>query len=182
MQPQEQGTPIIWTAATCDFRGAGVYVGLAPEYEHLVVARGLGTKQMQAFVGGQMRARGEPRPWPIHYYAVRDPSAVRVIPVNQPALPNGFKPVQLRFRFPAHNGRLTVRVTPPGDGRFDHDANSQNAAAPSGFIVSVGMPADREIEFFDAVIDGRMETDWDEVFQRVAAYGCRGLRGANGAA
>jgi hypothetical protein len=170
MQFEEQGIPIIWSAATCDFRGAGVYVGLAPEGEHIVVARGVGAKQMQAYVGGQMRQRGETRPWPIHYYAVRDPQAIRVIPVHQPALPNGFKPVQLRFRFPPHNGRNATILTPSSLRPIDHTP----AGPIAGFVITVGLQMDKELEFFQRTIENHLDQDWDEVFRRVAAYGCKG--------
>jgi hypothetical protein len=170
MHCEEHEAPVSWSAATCDFRGAGVYVGLAPEYEHMAVARGLGAKQIQIYVGGRIRAQGEARPWALHYYAIRDPSAVRVIPVHQPKLPNGFKPVQLRFRFPPNNGRHAVVVCPPADSR----SGTVAAAAPVGFIVSVGLAAERELAFFHETVERHLDQDWEQVFRRVAELGCRG--------
>jgi hypothetical protein len=169
-------TPISWSAATCDFKGAGVYVGLAPEYEHIAVARAVAPKQMHVYLGGRMRSPGEARPWPIHYYAIRDPSVLRVIPVHQPALPNGFRPVHLRFRFPENNGTKTVFLSPPNhhDAGSDPLYTSQYTAAPAGFLISVGMQFEREQEFFAKTLQNHLDQDWEEVFQRIAEYGCRG--------
>ncbi len=172
MQCEEHGAPVSWSAATCDFSGAGVYVGLAPEYEHITVARGLGAKQMQVYVGGRLRAAGESRPWPLHYYAVRDPSAVRVVPVQQPRLPNGFRPVQLRFRFPIGNGRSSVVVSAPSDGVDLRGAVP--LATPAGFVLTIGMAVDREEHFFRETIQRHADQELDEVFRRVAEQGCRG--------
>jgi hypothetical protein len=165
--------PVVWSAATCDFKGAGVYVGLAPDYEHLTVARGLTAKQLHLFVGGRMRAGAEQRPWPIHYYAVRDPSAVRVVPIGKPRLPNGFRPVHLRFKFPEQNGRSTVIVSAAG-GATQEEIAAMAAAAPSGFVLSIGLPVEKERDFFVRIIEEHLDQDWGEVFQRVFDYGCRG--------
>jgi hypothetical protein len=166
--------PLVWSAATCDFRGAGAYIGLAPDYEHIAAARGLGAKQANLYVGGRMRSGGEARPWPINYYAIRDPSAIRVIPVSKPVLPNGFRPVHLRFNFPEHNGRTTVIVAPPGEGRQDREALPHASAAPMGFVVTIGLPIEREADFFGKIIEHHLDQEWAEVFQRVHDYGCRG--------
>jgi hypothetical protein len=165
--------PVVWSAATCDFKSAGVYIGLAPEYEHLAVARGLSAKQLHMFVGGRMRSTGEARPWAIHYYAVRDPSAVRVVPVGKPALPNGFKPVHLRFKFPEQNGRSTVVVSAAG-GVSEEEITTMAAAAPSGFVMTIGLAAEKERDFFVRIIEAHLDQDWGEVFQRVHDYGCKG--------
>jgi hypothetical protein len=172
MQVEDHETPIIWSAATCDFRGAGVYVGLAPEYEHMAVARGIGARQMQVYAGGRMRSAGEHRPWCIHYYAVRDPQAVRVIPEHQPALPNGFKPVQLRFRFRPNNGGKATCVFPPRNGNLP--LGHPMAAAPVGFILTVGLPIEREREFYEHTIERHLDQNWDEVFRRVETFGRKG--------
>jgi hypothetical protein len=164
--------PVLWSAATCSFKGAGVYVGLAPDYEHLAVARGLSSKQLHLFVGGRMRTDGEQRPWGIHYYAVRDPSAVRVVPVGKPALPNGFRPVHLRFKFPEHNGRSTVVVAAPHEPEAREIACA--AAAPIGFVMTIGLSEEKERDFFLKIIEEHLDQNWGEVFQRVHEYGCKG--------
>jgi hypothetical protein len=168
---RESLRPLVWSAATCDFKSAGVYVGLAPDYEHLAAARGLTSKQLHLFVGGRMRSDGEARPWGINYYAVRDPSAVRVIPVCQPRLPNGFRPVHLRFNFPEHNGRSTVVVSAPPEER---EIAGKARAAPIGFVLTIGLMEERERDFFAKIIQEHLDQDWSEVFRRVHEYGCRG--------
>jgi hypothetical protein len=161
----------LWSAATCGFKGAGVYVGLAPGYEHMAVARGLGAKQMQLYLGGRVKACGEVRPWPINYFAVRDPSAVRVIPVHQPPLPNGFKAVRLQFRFPPQNGRSSITIAAPRAGIQASACAAEES--PAGFIVSVGLPIEREQRFFEETIRGHRDQDWEDVFVRIADLGCR---------
>jgi hypothetical protein len=164
--------PVVWSAATCDFKGAGVYLGLAPDYEHLAVARGLAAKQLHLFVGGRMRSTGENRPWGIHYYAVRDPGAVRVIPVGTSLLPNGFKAVHLRFRFPEQNGRSTVVVSAPPDAECKGAAPA--LTSPMGFVMTIGLPQEKERDFFVKIIQEHLDQDWGDVFQRVHEYGRRG--------
>jgi hypothetical protein len=148
-----------------------VYVGLAPGYEHMAVARGLSTRQMQLYVGGRVIAYGEPRPWLINYFAIRDPSAVRIIPVSQPPLPNGFKPVHLRFRFPPQNGRTSTTISCHPQ-RGVHGQGTP-VVAPAGFIVSVGLPIEKEQRFFEETIDHHLDQAWEDVFVRVADLGCK---------
>src|SRR3954463_3387510 len=101
---------ILWSATTCDYPGAGVYVGLAPDFEHMAVARGLASKQARMFVGARMRPNAEAALSLVTFYAVRDPSAVRVIPLNRAPVIGSFRHVELRIQINRNGQRDAVVV------------------------------------------------------------------------
>jgi hypothetical protein len=163
---------IVWSATTCDFPGAGLYVGLAPDFEHLAVARGLGAKQARLFVGGRMRFNKGGRPWPFNYYAVRDPSSVRVVPVKRPPLPGGFRHAELRLHICRNGQRDAVVVRPPRNGHDPSQLFDPHLVAPAGFLVTIGLPLGLESRFFERMIDSHVDQDWSDVYARLVQEGC----------
>jgi hypothetical protein len=162
------GHSIVWSAATCQYPGAGVYVGSAPQWEHLVLARGLSHKQLRIFIGGRLTFEGERRPWPIYYYALRDPSAARVVPIRNGRLPSGFDAVELRFRV---GGAGADSVVPPGPERLQSWAAETNDCPPAGFIVTIGLDITKESGFFCKSLDSH-DLDWTELYSRIVRMGC----------
>jgi len=147
----------VWSATTCDFPGAGVYLGLAPRHEHLIVARMLTPRQVRLFTGA--RAGVGRSPAPLEYYAVRDPSVVRVIPVSQPPLPNGFRHVRLAFQFEKPqllaDAVSVPRGTHPGEQTF-------------AFLMSIGLPLAEEDGFYGRVALDSPEPDFAELYARLS--------------
>lgn len=152
----------VWSATTCDFPGAGVYLGLAPRFEHLIVGRMLSPRQVRLFTGASVgMGKGAS---PLEYYAVRDPSVVRVIPLHQPPLPNGFRHVKLAYQFDRPQ-LLADAVTlcrtnpgmPPGAGE-----------APSAFLVTIGLPLALEEQFFAQVTARGSHQEFGDLYARIA--------------
>jgi hypothetical protein len=157
-----EGAAVIWSAASCTLPGFGVYIGLAEFCEHMTVARSLSAKRLRVFVGARLRIPTELGPWPLIYYAVRDPSAVRVKPVFKPATRAGFKSTDLHFRFDAAL-RESIAVSTPADGKL---------AMPGCFVMTIGMRVPLEERFYHQVIDHRGHQDWDDLFERLLGLGC----------
>src|ERR1043165_3801992 len=160
---------VVWSAATCIYPGAGVYLGLGREFEHVAVARGLGSRHARGVAGGRARLeRGRSRS--IHYYAVRDPSAVRVIPIRGPRLERGFKAVELRVRIGRNGEHDSVVIWGEGSGGMGGPLE----VAQAGFLLTIGLPIERESEFFERVIGRHQDQEWSELTERLFEEGCRG--------
>lgn len=146
-----------WSATTCDFPGAGLYLGLAPSSEHAAVAQRFSSKQLRVYVGGFVRVRNDGPNWPLNYFAVRDPSTVRVVPLDKPQLPNGFRHVKLHFQF----GNAAA-----GDDDAERPVPPVMPDASAAFIVTIGLAISREEEFFHEMVFSHPEQDWGEIYRR----------------
>src|SRR5437016_10978760 len=74
-------SPVLWSARACPFRRAGVYYGLSRAETHVPVAQRLLPRRGVPYPPRTMSIR-EHLAVPLVYFAVRDPSAVRVVPVR----------------------------------------------------------------------------------------------------
>ena len=153
---------VVWTAATCDFKGAGVYIGLAPDFEQIAVARGLSARQARVFVGGRIVLPPIQR-LSINYFAIRDPSAVRVVPVQSPQRTAGFRHVELRFTLGRNGQRDAIVVSPAPNSH----TNGHSRWPGIGFLLSVGLPQEREQEFFRSMIAEHPDTEWSGLCSRL---------------
>lgn len=156
---------LAWSATTCDFPGAGLYLGLAPSSEHATVARRFSAKQVRILIDGTVRVRHDGPSWPLNYIAVRDPSTVRVVPLDRPPLPNGFRHVKLHFQFD--------NAAP---GAADETGRTMPVSSPeisSAFILTIGLPLVREDEFFNEAVSAWPAQDWGDVYRRLRDLGRR---------
>jgi hypothetical protein len=161
-----------WSATTCDFPGAGVYFGLAVPSEHVAVARRMTSKQLRVFVGGAVTLRTDAPPFPFNYFAVRDPSAVKVKPLNRPPLANGFRHVKLAFNFerfyqPANDPEAERAAAAVEDACTRITAN-QAKATTAAFLITIGLPLAREDRFFDDMIGSRPAQAWEDFYHHMA--------------
>ncbi|MEX2218039.1 MAG: hypothetical protein WD749_04700 [Phycisphaerales bacterium] len=153
---------VLWTAATCDFRGAGVYLGLAPDYEQIAVCRGLSARQARVFVGGRVVIPPGQR-LSITYFAIRDPSAVRVIPIQPAHRIAGFRHVELRIHLGRNGQRDAVVVSPAPNGHGPPGGRPPGI----GFLLTIGLPQEREPEFFQSMIVHHPDDEWSRVYTRL---------------
>lgn len=156
---------LYWTALTIEFSGAGVYLGFAPVDEHELVASRLTQKQARAFSGGTISVRSD-RVSPLRYYAVRDPSAVKVKPVERPTA-DGSRHVQLIFGFSKARAAAAT-------GGVEVEACDGSPAAwpmpPTGypaFIVTIGLPIEREEAFHEHIVCAEPKQSLAELCRRV---------------
>lgn len=147
---------LVWSAAACEFPGAGVYVGLSPHAEHVELARGLTLKQARVFADGSLVVREASHAWLINYFAVRDPSCVRVRPVARPH-------VELVFRLGRPRHLLDALATSGLEGQRPLVAEDLSA-----FLLTIGLPAAAEEDFFRVVLAEAAHPDWAELYERVA--------------
>lgn len=165
---------LLWSATTCDYPGAGLYFGLSLHAEHVALARFLTPKQVRTCTGGTVTLRiGEP-PFPINYFAVRDPSAVKVKPVDKPPLHNGFRHVKLTCNFDRSS------CTPETEAIARQVDDTGKRMAPPGkppstaaFLLTIGLSISREDRFFKDAIMSHPAQGWDELYQRMKDLGCR---------
>lgn len=168
---------LAWSASTCDFPGAGLYLGLAPISEHLAVARGLTARQLRLYTGGITAVR-EGELWVLNYFAVCDPSAVKVKPLNKPPLPNGFKHVILMFQLDKAGRAESAAAL------HDNLEATLSPGAPSGgmvpgwgsFIMTIGLGPRKEAGFFSDWISSHPKQSWGDLYLRLSDEGCREVR------
>jgi hypothetical protein len=154
----------IWSATTCDFPGAGVYIGLAPRFEHMLVARLLSPKRVRVVTGAHTRFGTGGTRCPLEYYAVRDPSVVRVIPIDRPPLPNGFRHVKLSFKL--DQGRALQ------DAAAGLNIAEASAHATGSFLMSIGLSLTREDAFYERAVGRYPDQDFTDLYARMRELGC----------
>lgn len=144
---------IVWSGRDCEFPKAGVYYGLAPAHTHAMAAAWLLPRRGTVCVGGRTEVRsGEQRP--LHYYAVRDPSAVRVVPVKGQVRDDPGH-VSLIFRLGGLDaaGRVETGVLSPDEAAaLTLIRESATHESEAGFVMTIGLRKDREREFFENVV------------------------------
>lgn len=153
------------------FSGAGVYVGFAPPDEHEVVAHRLNQKQLRVFTGGTLAVRFD-RVSPLRYYALRDPSAVKVRPIDRPPLPDGAKHVRLQFDFARPTPAKPADAVTPGS--CEDPPPSLSADPPTGlpgFILTIGAPVAREEWFHQKVVCAEPQQNLAELCRRIMDLG-----------
>jgi hypothetical protein len=157
----------VWSAITCDFPGVGVYIGQAPRFEHLIIARMLSPRQMRLVTGARTRlgpGGGGGGEVGLEYYAVRDPSVVRVVPLDKPPI-NGFRHVSLIFQLERPQLLPDAVSLHPG---------LTPARAPVGtFLLTVGLPSAREEEFYRQAIVESPVSNFTDLYARIHDMGCR---------
>lgn len=161
-------TPI-WSATRCDFPGAGLYIGLAPRQEHLLVTRVHTPKRMRAFSGASTRFGDSGAFCPLEYYAVRDPSLVRVIPVKRPPLPNGLRHVKLAFQM----GGIPKLVALVEEVRATSDAAVLDSTA--AFVMTIGLPLADEEGFYRRAVGMDPQQDFTDLYTRIRELGGESL-------
>lgn len=157
---------VIWSAIDCSFPGAGAYVGLASCMQHYTVAGRLLPKRGQVYAGGSVAVRAGQR-WPLVYFAVRDPSAVRVVPVRA-ARDAGRRHVILQFAFghrPAPCPDEDSKVAPLALLRTHCDERLHGV-----FVLTVGLGPDAEFGFQRRAGLTRSGLEYGELCDTVHAY------------
>jgi hypothetical protein len=160
-----QRSPVLWSAQACPFRKAGVYYGLSPAATHVEVSLRLLPRRGQVYTLGSVTLQPS-RTLPCVYLAVRDPSAVRVVPV--PAFRNGAEHSNghVSLIFPARATNGSTAATPDGpavEAIRRYAADGEHAA----FIVSVGLQTHREAEFHHQVLLTRPGLPYAELCERI---------------
>jgi hypothetical protein len=154
----------VWSATTCDFPGAGLYIGVAPRYEHLIIARMCTPRQVRLVTAGTTRLGNNGTVCPLEYYAVRDPSVARVIPVSLPPLPNGFRHVKLTFQFEKPH--------------LLQDAVSLGQLEGKeiwAFVLTVGLPIAQEDSFYRRAIGNFPDQSVSDLYARARELRCSEL-------
>lgn len=160
-----------WTATALVYPGAGVYVGFAPHYEHELVAHKLNQKQVRLFSGGAVIVRQD-RVSALRYYAVRDPSAVKVKPIDRPPSPEGQKHVYLLFDFVSQTPARPADAAPPETCEESaRVAPLDTTSSLPGFILSIGMPIARESWFHQQVVCAEPQQTLEELCRRIVETG-----------
>jgi hypothetical protein len=162
-----QQSPVLWSARACPFRKAGVYYGLSPAHTHIEITERLLPRRGQVYLNGRVRLRAS-QPLPCVYYAVRDPSVVRVVPV--PASITGPE---------RDNGHVSLIFPPPARPAFAPASSEASATEAiqrclvdqdqAAFVVSVGLRTQREAQFHRQVLLAHHDLPYSELCERIEA-------------
>lgn len=151
---------VTWSGAAYSFSGAGAYVGMASCEEHYSVARVILPRQGWVYPGGGTKLV---KVLPTVYFAVRDPSAVRIVPV-----------ADRRNRVRKH-----VLLGFDGGKKGPHDpavpAMEQlkkhcDEKLHGVFIVTVGLPVREESRFFRSVVLACEGREFGRLCEEVQQY------------
>jgi hypothetical protein len=153
-----QRTVVQWSALACPLRGAGGYLGVSPWVEQERVALSLSARRGVVYDGGKARVRAA-APWPVRYFAIRDPSLIRVIPLDH--------------RGPGPDDRhVTLMVKLNGNGTHDADGVPRAAiplAPPNDpeqmgvFMMTVGLRPELEAAFCRHAAHAAAGHNWQEL-------------------
>jgi hypothetical protein len=158
---------LLWSATTCEYPSAGVYFGLSLHAEHVAIARFLTPRQVRIMLGGTVTLRPGEGPFPMNYFALRDPSALKVKPVDQPPLHNGFRHVKITCGFdrlqPTPETEVIARQVDDNGRRLA----GGKPAATAAFLLTIGLPTSREDHFHKQTLLDHPGQGWDEFYQRM---------------
>lgn len=136
-----------------------MYIGHAPRPEHLVALRMLSPRQMRLITGARTRLGPRGGEVALEYFAVRDPSVVRVVPVDKAPV-NGFRHVSLVFQID--------RPSLLDDAVSLHPGIVPAVSPPQAFLLTVGLPIAREDEFYRRAIVDRPPGSFTDLYGRIA--------------
>ncbi len=132
-----------------------------------MVARLHAPKRMRTLTGASARIGESGAVCPLVYYAVRDPSLVRVIPVKHPPLPNGSRHVKLAFQVGMLPG-LPVLVE--SIRRTEDPATLESTNA---FVMTIGLPVNDEDAFYQRGVAADPQQDFTDLYTRFRELGRR---------
>jgi hypothetical protein len=132
--------------------------------EHEVVARLLAPKRLRRLTGASTRFGHNGARCPLDYYAVRDPSVVRVIPVKRPPMPNGFRHVKLSFQMTGLSMEEALEQLRRGP-----DAGGMDSTA--AFVMTIGLPVAEEESFFQRAVAVEPNQDFTDLYTRIRDLG-----------
>jgi hypothetical protein len=151
-----------------------VYFGLAVPYEHVAVARRLTSRQARVFSGGSVALRADSPPAPFNYFAVRDPSSVKVMPVKLPPLGNGFRHVKLAFNFERYYQPSTDPDSQSAVDALETSMHSfsegKDRPATAAFLITIGLPTHREERFFHDAIASNPGQAWADFYNLITEF------------
>ena len=139
-----------------------MYLGSAPRFEHLIILRMLSPRQVRLITGATTRLGPVGAEVPLEYYAVRDPSVVRVVPVDRAPV-NSFRHVHLVFQIDRPQllpDAVSVHPRMPGGG-----------GPPCAFLLTVGLPLSREEQFYSRAIADPPVGPFADLFGRLHQMG-----------
>ena len=160
-------SPVLWSARACPFRKAGVYYGLSPANTHVDVAERILPRRGQVYGPATITVRPS-QVLPCVYIAVRDPSAVRVVPVPKPLNGEDRENGHVSLIFPPGTRPLLATAAPSGpatEAIRRYAADGEHA----GFVVSVGLAVQREEEFHRQVLCAIPGIPYGELCERIEA-------------
>ncbi len=163
-------SPILWSARACPFRKAGVYYGLSEPETHLEIAHRLYPRRGRLLLAGTVSLAPSTL-LPCIYVAVRDPSAVRVVPVRA-ARAGGVREEDLEhvsLVFPPHpRPRESAKdaLDPTVEETIRHYAA---AHVQAGFVVTIGLRVEREEEFHHKVLLHEPGVPYGDLCDRITA-------------
>lgn len=121
-------------------------------------------KQVRLVTAAHTRLGNSGSACPLEYYAVRDPSCVRVVPVNLPPLPNGFRHVKLMFQFDKPHLLQDAVSVAQADGKDIW-----------AFVLTIGLPIAQEESFYDRAIGNFPNQGFSELYARARDLGCQDI-------
>lgn len=165
---------LLWSATTCDYPGAGLYFGLSLHSEHVALARAFSPRQLRVLLGGRVTLRPNEPPVAINYFAVRDPSTVKVTPVHQPPLHNGFRHVKVACNFDRAQVNPESELVAKQVDDMGRRIAGNKPPATAAFLLTIGLGLAREDKFFHDALLIHPDQGWDDLYQRMKDLGCRG--------
>ncbi len=123
--------------------------------------------------GGAATLRAGDAACPLNYFAVRDPSGVKVKPVDKPPLHNGFRHVKLSCTF---DRPQATQESEQVAKQLEEEGRRLCAGRPpstAAFLLTIGLTIAREDKFFHDAVMAHPGQGWDELYQRMKDLGCR---------
>jgi hypothetical protein len=137
----------------------------------VAVARRLTTRQVRTFTGGSAMLRADGPACPFTFFAVRDPSAVKVKPLNKPPLENGFRHVRLAFNFERYYQPIPdpeAELVAAEVSRACASRDGKDPSSSAAFLMTIGLPISREERFFQEVVLDHPGQAWEDFYHRIA--------------
>lgn len=164
---------LAWTALTCNLEGTDIYFGLTAGQDDLL-AYLVSADRLAAFPFQQIAiATGSTEQVPLRVYAVRDPSIVRITPMQGATPEPGFERVRLEFRL-AQQALAKDNGTPcAAEAKAGATESPPAASRPViAFLLTIGLAEAREDEFYRTVVRDFLKRSWMSLPRLLHEIGC----------
>jgi hypothetical protein len=160
---------ITWSANTCRYSDADVFLGIAPGMEEDALRKAFGPDVLHSFPSRAIRITSQNAPESpdtivLRLLAVRDASVVSIQNDSRRADVPGFRYVKLVF-----NSSLAAGMDPhvPEVNEVEHSTPSVIA-----FLLTIGLTAEQEQHFFNGVVTEFLDRSWSSLPQLLREVGC----------
>jgi len=158
---------LCWSAHTCNYSQADVYIGIAPGGEDALLRQMYPPLALATYPGRELpitQAGANSELVPLRLYALRSPEACSVEQLGDDGSVDGFHRVKLHFRLPSRPRAADPALSPILIAR--------PVPPVVAFLITLGLSIDDERNFFEHIVADFLDHSWSSLPRLLREVGC----------